>query len=436
MSSVKKVLELSIPVVINLLLVTMIGFTDLYVVSKFGDDAVSGVGIVLNIWEILQALTIALSSGASVLLTRYVGKKSYKKGSLVISTLLITGLVSTLFVIAIFAVLPSMVLSFMGAGSEVRSYAVEYGYILLLDIPFIVINVVIDSALHSYSNSKLPMYLSAVAAVINIILDFGLGFGMWGLPKMGVFGVALSTVISFGIIAMIHLYIFFGSKMPYPPAFRFSYSILKRALKVSLPEVGSRLVNRVSNLIFSTAVISLGSSYYAAFTIAMKLMAFGYMPLIAFAESGAILLGQAIGAKRYDEGKRYVDIVAMINLLIMVFIVTLFVIFAGDIAAMFSTNALTQKLTVLSIVVLAVTLFSMAIDMTYTFALNGAGLSKRTFKINIITLWLLRIIPSLVAIYFLRSYELVLMAYLLQISITAYLMYREFRKGEWRFVKV
>ncbi len=280
------------------------------------------------------------------------------------------------------------------------------------------------------------MYLAAVAAVINVILDFGLGLGMWGLPKMGVFGVALSTVIGFGIVAMIHLSIYFGSKTPYIPIFRFRYTLLKRALKVSIPEVGSRLVNRVSNLIFATAVITLGSSYYAAFTISMKLMAFGYMPLIAFAGSGAILLGQEIGAKRYDEGRRYIDIVAMINLLMLIFIVSIFLIYAGDMAAKFSTNAQTQKLTVLSIVVLAVTLFALAIDMTYTFALNGAGLSKRTFKINITTLWLLRIIPSLIAIYLFGSYESVLLSYAVQTGATAYLMYREFRKGEWRTVKV
>ncbi len=436
MSHIYKVLGLSVPIVINLLLITMISFTDLYVVSKFGDDAVSGVGIVLNIWEILQALTIAFSSGATVLLTRYVGQESYQKGSLVISTLLITALASSLVMIALFALLPTMIVTLMDAGSEVRRYTVEYGYILLLDIPFIMINVVIDSALHSYGNSRVPMYLAAIAAVVNVILDFGLGLGMWGLPKMGVFGVALSTVIGFGIVAMIHLSIYFGSKTPYSPIFRFRYTLLKRALKVSLPEVGSRLVNRISNLIFVTAVITLGSSYYAAFTISMKLMAFGYMPLIAFAESGAILLGQEIGAKRYDEGKRYVNIVAMINLVMLIFIVSIFLIYAGDMAAQFSANAQTQKLTVLSIIVLAVTLFALAIDMTYTFALNGAGLSKRTFKINITTLWWLRIIPSLIAIYLFGSYESVLLSYAVQTGATAYLMYREFRKGEWRSVKV
>ncbi len=154
MSRIYKVLGLSIPIVINLLLITMISFTDLYVVSKFGDDAVSGVGIVLNIWEILQALTIAFSSGATVLLTRYVGQESYQKGSLVISTLLITALVSSLVIIALFALLPTMIVTLMDAGSEVRRYTVEYGYILLLDIPFIMINVVIDSALHSYGNQQ------------------------------------------------------------------------------------------------------------------------------------------------------------------------------------------------------------------------------------------------------------------------------------------
>ena len=436
MSKLKVILKLAMPIVVNLLLLTTIQFTDLYVVSKFGADAVSGVGIVQNVWGILFSLAIVFTSGGQVLLTRYVGQKSYKKASLVISSLLIVALGSSLLFIAVFAFMPKMILWFMGVDGKVMEYTLEFGYILLLDIPFILINMVIDTALHSYSNSKTPMYLAMVAAVLNIILDFGLGLGYFGMPNMGVFGVALSTVISYGIIAMLHLYIFFANKMPFVPTMRFNKDIFKRAFKVALPSIGSNLLGSISHLIFTTAVISLGSIYYAGFNITLRIIAIGYMPVIAFAGAGGILIGQKIGEKQYDEAKSYINTIAVINVFILVTLGLFFIIYANSLANIFTIDKETTKIIVESIICFAIIQIPFALAVSYSSALNGAGLTKKTFKIHMITLWLFKIVPSLFGIYILGSYEWILAAHFMHFSISAYLMYREFKKNEWMSVKV
>jgi len=436
MSKLKVILKLAMPIVVNLLLLTTIQFTDLYVVSKFGVDAVTGVGIVQSVWGILFSLTIVFSSGGKVLLTRYVGQKSYKKASLVISSLLIVALGTSVLFIALFAVMPKMILWYMGVDGKVMEYTLEFGYILLLDIPFILINTVIDTALHSYSNSKTPMYLAMVAAVLNVILDFGLGLGYFGMPNMGVFGVALSTVISYGVIAALHLYIYFAKKMPFIPTLRFRKNIFMRAFKVALPEVASRGINTISYLIFTTAVISLGSSYYAGFNITMKIMALGYMPIIAFAAADSILIGQKIGEKNYEDAKEFIKIIAVINLAIMVTTAICFIVYADSLATVFSRDKEVIQIIVETIICFAIANIPFAIDATYTFALNGAGLTKKTFKINMITLWIFRIAPALYGIYVLGSYDWVLGTFLVQFIITAYLMYKEFQKDEWMSIKV
>jgi len=436
MSKLKVLLELAMPIVVNMLLLTTIQFTDLYVVSKFGTDAISGVGIVQGVWGILLSLTIVFSSGGQVLLTRYVGQKSYKKASFVVSSLLIVAVASSLIFVAIFAVLPKLILWFMGVDGKIMEYTLEFGYILLLDIPFILINTVIDTALHSYSNSKTPMYLAMVAVVLNVILDFGLGLGYFGMPNMGVFGVALSTVISYGVIAILHLYIYFSKKMPFIPMLKFRKKIFMRSFKVALPEIGSRGISTITNLIFTTAVLSLGSSYYAGFNITIKITAIGYMPIIAFAIAGSILIGQKIGEKKYEEAKSYIDTIAIINLSILVILSIFFITFADNLASIFSKDKETINIIVKSIVCLSIMQIPFAVDVTYTFALNGAGLTKKTFKINILTQWIFRIAPSLFGIYVLDSYNWVLASFLMQFSVTAYFMYKEFKKGDWINIKV
>ncbi len=436
MSKFKVILELAWPIVVNLIMYTMVSFTDLYVVSKFGADAISGVGVVQNVWGLLFALTLVFSSGGQVMITRYVGQKSYKKASLVISSLFVAAIVSSLLFIGLFAFIPKIILWFMGVNGKVLEYAIEFGYILLLDIPFILINSVIDTALHSYSNSKTPMFLAIVAAVLNVVLDFGLGLGYFGMPNIGVFGVALATVISYGVVAILHLYLYFGKKMPYIPLLRFRKKIFKRAFKVAYPEIGSRLLANMSHLIFTSAILTLGSLYYAAFNIAIQIMAIGYMPAIAFANAGAILIGQEIGAKRFDMAKSYIDTIAKLNFILMLLLALLFIVFRVKLAILFSSESKSIDLIVESIVAFAIIHLPFAFDVTYTFGLNGAGMTKKTFKINIVTTWLFKIVPSLYGIYILGSYEWVLAAFFMQFTAVAYLMHQEFAKGEWRFLKV
>ncbi len=436
MSKLKVILELAWPIVVNLIMNTLVMFTDLYVVSKFGADAISGVGVVQNVWRVLFALTIVFSSGGQVLVTRYVGEKSYKKASLVISSLFIVAIASSLLFIVLFAFLPKFILWIMGIDGKVLEYAIEFGYILLLGIPFIFINSVLDMALHSYSNSKMPMFLAIIAALLNVLLDFGLGLGYFGMPNMGVFGVALATVISYAVVACLHLYLYFGKKMPYIPLLRFRRRISKRAMIVAYPEIGSRLLANMSHLIFTSALLSLGSLYYAAFNIAIQIMAIGYMPAIAFASAGAILIGQEIGAKRFDMAKSYIDTIAKLNFLFMLLLALLFIVYKVELATLFSSESKSVKIVVESIVVFAIVHLPFAIDITYTFALNGAGLTKKTFKINMITLWIFKIVPSLYGIYILGSYEWVLASYFIQFIVVAYFMHKEFAKEEWRYLKV
>jgi len=427
----KDVLKLSLPSVANLLLMSVIAYTDTFFISKFGTDAVTGTGVVLGVWSLIATISILLESGARALMTRYIGAKSYNQASLVVSTMLISSLFLSIVAMVLFIFLPTFVLSLMDINQKVLDYAVEYGYILVLDIPILYINIVISMALISYGNTKTPMYLAIVAAVLNIIFDYIFAFGVWGFPKMGIFGIALSTVISMGIVSVLHLYYFFGKKMPYIPSLRFSKDILKRTLKVSIPQFGSRFLINVLNRVFEIALISLGSSIYAGFRLASMAMSIAYMPGFAFADSGSILLGQQLGAKNPDKAKRYVAISLVWGLGVMGVVSLFFWVYATDVAQVFSSDLKVIEVMVKTLHIMSIMMIPFAFDIIYTFALNGAGLTKKTLKINTFAVTMVKIIPTLIGVYILHSYNVVLGAFLSTFIVTGFLMYKEFKKGEW-----
>lgn len=432
MQKVKVVMEYALPITVNLLLNTAISFTDVYVVAKFGDDAVSGVAIVQYVWELLQAMLIVFSSGGKVFVTRFIGQNSYKKASLVIATLLYLALMASIVLIALFFILPKVVLYFLGVNGNVAHIATIYALILLIEIPFVLIDSVIDMAMVSYGNAKLPMYLAFIAMFLNVVLDFVLAFGYFGMPKLGVYGVAIATVVSYIVIGSLHLYFYFGKKLPYIPKLTFRKKLFKRILKVAFPELASRVITNFANLFFTSSVLLLGSSYYAALHIVLKIMGIGYMPVLAFAAAGSVLFGQKVGAKKFDEAKKYVHLIAKINFYFLLLGAFVFIAFAPQMAAAFSTNLQTQLILTESIIAFALIQIPFAIDISYTFALSGAGLTKTTFKINMITLWIFRIGIGLGGIYLFHSYEIVLFAYLIHFLVTAYLMHKEFKKEVWK----
>jgi len=432
----KDVLKLSLPSIANMLLISIISYVDTYFISIFGTDAITGTGVVLSIWGVIATVTIIFQSGMQTIITRFIGANSYKKASIVISTMLVASIVSSLIIMVIFAIMPTLILNFMNVNQEAIKYAKNYGYILVLNIPFLFISEIIDTALVSNKNTKTPMYLAVVAAILNVIFDYIFAFGKLGLPKMGVFGIALSTVLSMGIVAIISLYLFFNNKMPYIPSLRFNKKIFMRSLKVSLPQFSSRFLTQILNITFELALVILGSSIYAGFRLASVAASIAYMPGFAFASSGGILLGQQIGAKNIKMAKRYVKIALIWGLGTMAIIGAFFCVFAQDIAKVFSTDPKVIEIMVKTLQIMGIAMVPFAFDIIYTFALNAAGLTKKTFKINILSIVFIRIIPTLIGVYVLHSYNIVLGAFFASFVVTGYLMFKEFKKEEWIKLKI
>ena len=436
MSIRKEVLKLSIPIVINLVLESVITITDIFVVSKFGANAVSGVGITQSVWGILFAITLVFSSGGKILLTRFYGAKDYKKASIVVSTLLIFVIFFSFALMLIFALLPQVILSIIKASREISNYANNFTYILIFMIPFMLIVTVLDTMLVSKGDSKTPMYLAMIAAIVNVILDLALGLGYFGFESYGVKGVAFATVVSYIINCAILLYIYFMGQKEFIPSFRFNFAVFKRIFKVAYPEAGARLINNLSNLFYSSMIVVLGSSFYAAYTLGLEIVSFGYMPSIALAVSGSILLGQQIGAKNYLKGKKYLYTVLLYNVILMSVLAFIYFAFAQEITELFTKDAKVVQNLTFTLKVFSIMLIPFGIDVTFTFALNAAGLTRKVFKISVSTLWLIKILPAIFAIYILNSYKIVMLLYISQIIIVAILVFKEFQKEEWKSVKV
>ena len=155
----------------------------------------------------------------------------------------------------------------------------------------------IQAAFNASGETKTTMKVSLIMNVINIILDWALIFGHFGLPEMGIAGAALASGISFSFGFFILLFIsFFREWSPLRGTIIFSLKHLKLIVKIGFPALISNMAMGISQMaVMVFAVTPLGSLSLGAFNIVMKLASVSFMPGFGFAIAAGTSTGQSLG---------------------------------------------------------------------------------------------------------------------------------------------
>ena len=198
-------ISMSLPMMISMLVQALYNIVDSIFVSRIAETAVRAVSLSFP----LQSLMIAIASGSAVgvnaLLSRSLGEKNYEKVNKVAGNgIFMVILCYLLFVlIGLFAVRPFM---YSQTGVEsVRNYGVSYLTICCVCSAGMFTQMIFERLLQSTGKTFYTMITQGTGAVINIILDPILIFGYFGMPRMGIAGAAVATVIGQIIAAILAL---------------------------------------------------------------------------------------------------------------------------------------------------------------------------------------------------------------------------------------
>ena len=189
-------LKLAFPVAMQNLLTSSFILVDTIMVGQLGDLSLSAVGMAGQFGWFLNMITFGMCSGAAVFISQYWGAKDTAGirrtyGIAVVSVCLISAL---FFVIGL--LFPEGVVRIFNREPDVVEAGAAYLRIACWSYLATGVNMVFCIVLRSTENVKLPMYVSLVTTVLNAFMDYGLIFGAFGMPEMGIRGAALATVIS------------------------------------------------------------------------------------------------------------------------------------------------------------------------------------------------------------------------------------------------
>ncbi|MDU0894068.1 MAG: MATE family efflux transporter, partial [Anaerococcus sp.] len=202
----KLLLEMAIPMVISMLVQSIYNIVDSMFVAQVSEDALTAVSLAFPVQNILIAFGVGIGVGASALLSRFLGENNREKvGSVALHGVAISGI--TYLVFAIIGLLFTKgYVNHQGQNAVVSQYTKEYLYIVTIFSIGIFFQTLAEKLLQATSLTKFTMITQMSGAILNIILDPILIFGLFGFPRLEVKGAAIATVIGQVFGALVGFY--------------------------------------------------------------------------------------------------------------------------------------------------------------------------------------------------------------------------------------
>ena len=410
--------------------------TDLIMVGRISAFAVAAVGLGLQSLVFLFAILTVLHVGTSAVLSRFVGAGHMKRASTGLSTLLQFAFFLSLPFMGLWYFFASNVYVWFGTVPEVIALGEDYVQMLTWMLPFVFMKLVFVTALNSAGDTKTPMKIKIASIMLNVFLNYLFIFGNYGFPELGVMGAAVGTVIVNILELIVYMYLYFRHKTPYVPAWHYSKSLLKRALKVGIPASFERSLTFGSFMLFTVIIAQYGTEVLAGYQIGLRVEGLAFMPGIGFTIAAMALMGQGLGAKKPEQSREDVLLVLKYTVGFMFFLSFFMIFMPEKIVWFFTDDAQTIEEASLYLRIVGLSQIPLAYNFVLSGALRGAGDTKRTLKINLISVWFVRIIPAFVLSWYFESILLVYVAMISDTFVKAIWLWRTFDKGEWQKIKV
>ncbi len=290
------------PMLIGNLFQQIYSMVDAMVVGRYvSGSALAAVGVAMNVSNFLLAVLIGLTTGTSVLISQFYGAKKYTQVTRTVSTSIIF-LTALSLCITIFGILLApWLMRLLNATPDTMDDAVLYLRVIMAGMIFTVFFNMYTAYLRALGNSHGPLYILIFCTLLNIALDlfFVLFF------RMGVFGVALATVIAQGCSA---LFCFLYTKKQAPmlnvSKLCFDSSLMRLMLSYGFPAAIQLSLVSLAQLTITRLINSFGTAAMAGITAASKIDQMAILPVSNFAMALSTFVGQNIGASQEGRARK------------------------------------------------------------------------------------------------------------------------------------
>lgn len=304
-------LLLALPVMGQNLIENLVNLIDNFMVAGLGDLKMSGTSVAGQIIFVFIVVLNAICMAGGIFVTQFNGAKD-KRIKQAISFKIILSFVILIIYLIVCLIFPREILSLMLIGNSqkeaILNEGIKYMKVLSLAGLPMMICYICSSSLKEIGYVKQPLYVSLIAALINMFFNYGFIYGNLGMPRLEVVGAAIATVIARIFEAIIFIYIIYKSDVPIKIKFKDIFDIDKKLFKDMFNRskriISSELIWVMSETITTAVYNGKGgadvvSGMTASFTIAnLYFTAFGGVSV-----ASSVILGNLLGQGKLDEAR-------------------------------------------------------------------------------------------------------------------------------------
>ena len=300
--------RLALPIMVQNLIGTLVNSADTIMLGYVSQTAMSASSLANQYTFVLFCFYYGLAAGTSVLCAQYWGKGDGHTVDRIIGLAVRVTLIISLVFFAGSFFFPRFIMSLLTSSEETIEVGIQYVKVMSFSFVFMGFSQIFVSALRSVGKVAFPSATSVVSLIVNVILNAAFIFGLFGLPKMGVVGVALGTVIArMAEAAMCIIYSLVSRDVRFRVRYLFSGSgvLLGDFLKLSLPSVVNDAVWGLASTVFAAILGHIGDDMVAANAVAIMVVNIGAIACRGFANAATIVVSQALGSGNLEAAKVY-----------------------------------------------------------------------------------------------------------------------------------
>jgi putative MATE family efflux protein len=395
------------PLIVEQVLTITIGLADTTMVAGVGMYAVSGVSLVDQLNLLLVLVFGALATGGTVVVSQFIGRRDERNARLASRQLMYTSVAVSLVIMALTLFLrrPVLRLLYGRIAPEVMAAADTYFWLSAVSYPFLAVYNTAAALFRSAGNSRITMFISILANVINIGGNALLIYGF----RLGVAGAALATLVSraAAALALSSMLMSPGSQVRFRAVslrglFKVSLApaIIGNILRVGIPSGVESSLFQMGKVLVARIFTTFGTTVIAANAVAAALTAFPFMPAQACALAILTVVGQCIGAGDYAGARRNNRKLMIVSYGTVIFLSLIIAVFLDSIVGLFRLSPESHETAKRFLLYhcIAAPLFWPA-SFTLPNALKAAGDARYVMITASASMWLIRVCGSYVMAY-------------------------------------
>jgi putative MATE family efflux protein len=430
------IFHLAWPLIISNSFQTIYNIVDSYFLGKLGPIQFSASTVTWPVIFTFISLAMGFSHAGIAIVSQYAGKKDVlgvrkSSGQLYLVTI-ITGLLSTVLGLAF---TKPIIYGIVGSKNpQVIPYAISYYVVDMIGLPLVFILNTTTSIMRAIGDSQFGMRMILYMNVINMIFDPLLIFGIGPFPRLGVAGAAWASNIGRLVAAAISVNHVFSERAVVRierEDFKPEWRMISLILKLGLPSAIGMSVTSAGFAVIMKYVAMFGPAVISAYGIGNRVT--NLVSMISFGLAGAVstMVGQFIGARRFEDAERTVRTAFFWNVVIIGFLSILTFAYAKQVTKFFINDPEVIKMGDIFFKYISFSMPIFTSYMIYNNALIGAGKTVLTMIGDILRLWGIRI-PIIAVLATTMGFKGIFVGMIISNLIVFFVTYAFFRFSNWK----